>query len=852
MSGFTPSAYQSAIFEWVERDTGNAFVDAAAGAGKSTTLVQAAALLPRRTKALFCAFNRHIAKELSTKLKSVGSAMECRTIHGLGRGALVAGLKRNKYVQDLAEPDGRKYMRLADDYILLTAKQEYEQARAEWIKQHGDDVHDPESQRMDADLEEEEQFPMFDSLQLASYLRKLVDFRRLTLTEPTEEALYDLADHYDLGIEFETELEEALFWPMLVRGVEAVVQAGAEQYQHLGYIDYTDMVFLPVYLNLPPAKYDWIMVDEAQDLNACQLELVLRAGKAGARWLFCGDGHQSMYAFTGADTRSVETIIRRTDAKVLPLSICYRCPTSHIELAQQVYANIEASPTAEPGVVSVISGSQADRRARPRDYFICRTTAPLVTRCFALIRSGTKAVVLGKDLGKNFVDLLKKLSKRQGYSWDDLVAVAEEYQREQERILSEQEGNDLAIEQIRDKVATLKALRMAYLSELGESRRRVVGSLQGFIEFIESFFKPEEDEDGKRIDYSSFVVLSTIHKAKGLEADRVFIERSDLLPHPAAKKDWQQEQEQNILYVALTRAKEELYFIDQSPESLQLPKAAEGSGPLTIAVLHGAEGTTVFIEDEDLDHSLVPARLDSETVKPSIYDKPGFEEYDSEVVATLFRDGLLEAFVDDAADTTVSPLASKTVEPLEGETVVIEEIPTSNKVILPFKGEIEVPLQEGRVARIAAIEVLCPMCNGLCADPATGSLYITHDLIGHTVICSRCNQACIVPLNAFSMQGNVVAREKPSGQAAKREKKGRTQKERKSKAGRKTKGKGVRQPMQLSLDSKVINVLNFMGVNKSELFEELLQQYEPFLDAWSQLGNEDYTDEEDDDEFDEE
>jgi len=45
--------------------------------------------------------------------------------------------------------------------------------------------------------------------------------------------------------------------------------------------------------------------------------------------------------------------------------------------------------------------------------------------------------------------------------------------------------------------------------------------------------------------------------------------------------------------------------------------------------------------------------------------------------------------------------------------------------------------------------------------------------------------------------------------------------------------------MPLSLDSKVIDTLNAMGVNnKSELFEELLQPYEPFLDAWAELGTE--------------
>jgi hypothetical protein len=166
-------------------------------------------------------------------------------------------------------------------------------------------------------------------------------------------------------------------------------------------------------------------------------------------------------------------------------------------------------------------------------------------------------------------------------------------------------------------------------------------------------------------------------------------------------------------------------------------------------------------------------------------------------------------------------------EPING-TFVVEEIKS-----------VEESLVEGRVSRIAAIEVLCPACNNPCLNHE-GSALIFYELVGHSVTCSVCAKACIVPLNAFSLQGNVIARQKPTGQTTQRKKKGRTKKERKSKAGRKTKGKGVRQPMQLSLDIKVINTLNTMGVNKSELFEELLQQYEPFLDAWAELGNEDF------------
>jgi len=69
-------------------------------------------------------------------------------------------------------------------------------------------------------------------------------------------------------------------------------------------------------------------------------------------------------------------------------------------------------------------------------------------------------------------------------------------------------------------------------------------------------------------------------------------------------------------------------------------------------------------------------------------------------------------------------------------------------------------------------------------------------------------------------------------------KRGRTPRERKSAAGRKTKSRSgvVRQPRQLSLDVRTIACLDRMQVNNSELFESLLQHYPPFVEAWAKAG----------------
>ena len=50
---FNPSEYQKKIFEFVTKGTGNAVINAKAGSGKTTTLVEAMKLIPEKEKVLF-------------------------------------------------------------------------------------------------------------------------------------------------------------------------------------------------------------------------------------------------------------------------------------------------------------------------------------------------------------------------------------------------------------------------------------------------------------------------------------------------------------------------------------------------------------------------------------------------------------------------------------------------------------------------------------------------------------------------------------------------------------------------------------------------------------------------------
>ena len=80
---FKPSKYQRAVYQFIKSCRGNAVVEAVAGSGKSTTIVNAIDIIPEDKRILFLAFNKAIVTELERK---VGKKPNCdiRTLHSLG------------------------------------------------------------------------------------------------------------------------------------------------------------------------------------------------------------------------------------------------------------------------------------------------------------------------------------------------------------------------------------------------------------------------------------------------------------------------------------------------------------------------------------------------------------------------------------------------------------------------------------------------------------------------------------------------------------------------------------------------------------------------------------------------
>lgn len=497
MSARVWSPYQEAIFKEVATGTGHLAVNARAGSGKTTTVFEALRHVPSGLSTFFCAFNKAIAEELSQRAPR---GVEVSTLHSYGLKSVTKARGRLKI-------DARR----VDDL----ARQLVGDARETW--------------------------------EVRSSLAKCVSLAKATLATGAEE-IDALIDGY--GVEVPSEIppladdanddlpapEKEPDRGRLVRGVRVLLEWCKNTDD--GRIDFDDMIWLPVALNLPVYKYDRVFVDETQDLNACQIKLVLGSVKKGGRICAVGDPRQAIYGFRGASSGAFERVVEALDAKVLPLSVTYRCARAIVKVANEIVPDLEAAPGAIEGTVRSDTYESCARNAAPGDFILSRTNAPLVGLCLRMLREGRRAHVQGRDIGAG----LKAFVKKSGaFTVDALRRHATQWRDAEVKRLSEKGRSTDAVE---DKTLTILAL-----SDGAASVDDVLGR-------IERLFADGDDRNR--------VVLSTTHKAKGLERDRVWMLADTYRKRPGVE-------ENNLYYVAVTRARKELVMVygsskDPSPE----------------------------------------------------------------------------------------------------------------------------------------------------------------------------------------------------------------------------------------------------------------------------------------------
>lgn len=505
------SIYQQGILDFILTGKGNGACNAVAGSGKSTTLKIVAQELEKNglkpSEIRVIVFGKANSLDLINKFGK-GWESSVSTLHSAGWSLLKDNLQiKSSY--GLIKVG--KYKKIAEslDFIAHRGNQWTGQLKREGAIAKDDDF------------------------------LKLVDFLRLTNSEPTVENIEELTAHFNI---------EDIYNPATVAIAAKMMLDEGEHLARFvkGSFDFTDQIWLPVKWGLKPQKpFKVVLVDECQDLNAAQLELALSLAAVDGRLLFVGDPRQAIMGFAGADNESYDKIVQRTNATELPLSVCYRCPKKVINLVKKLYPLIPIEPfdNAIDGEIHQIKATEIHDHLKIGDLILSRKTAPLVSLCIKLISRGIAATVKGKAIGEQIKKDLETIGGLIGFTYDNFNDFLTLYKRSKSERYKGLDNEERLLEDLNDKC---EALITIYKSQVN------CQSISELGDYIDSLFSDDH----------SPITLSTAHRAKGLENDRVFIIKPEDMPLEwRNQKSWEYEQECNLHYVALTRAKSELIIV---------------------------------------------------------------------------------------------------------------------------------------------------------------------------------------------------------------------------------------------------------------------------------------------------
>lgn len=508
--GFTPSKYQQEIFDFVRHGNGNAVVKARAGAAKSTTMVAAMKLIPKTERCLFIAFNKSIVEDLQKKLTDYPNCT-VRTVHSLGYSIVKANLEKTP------ELDEYKYRNHLKQNICELSEVDCDSWRREDIEVYIDNI------------------------------TELISFSRSYLCQ-SEREIAEIAKKYDISCLADE-----------CKVTEKLLQWGKE---NTDTIDYGDMVWLPYELSMKPIgnQYDWIFNDEFQDYSKAYVDLFLRCFKRGTRFVAAMDDKQMINLFAGASGDAAEYAMCYPNTRMFSLPISYRCDKKIVALAREFATDIVARDGAGDG--EILNNCHI-KDFKDGDMVLSRSKAPLFKLYVKMLKKGIKCHIKGKDIGENLINLIDSVGETEEFGRD--LSIDGLFPRLYDKMLTER---DISMKErgldVYDASLTLSVLALydsiSALLPLSECCNNVTE----LKELIGTIFSDESDG----------VTLSTIHKAKGLEADNVYIICRSCLMSTKTKRDWEKIQEENLVYVAYTRAKHRLGFVNET----EVPPAGSDLG----------------------------------------------------------------------------------------------------------------------------------------------------------------------------------------------------------------------------------------------------------------------------------
>ena len=346
-------------------------------------------------------------------------------------------------------------------------------------------------------------------------------------------------------------------------------------------LDFDDLLMLPIFLlraNIDILKkyqerYKYILIDEYQDTNEAQYVLSKMISSKYKNICVVGDESQSIYSFRGSNYQNILNFEKDYNhPKVVLLEENYRSTSTILNAANSVIKNNKQRKeknlwtTNKDGnkIIYHKALNEKDEAIYVVDEIEKLLEKGIGTKTIeniALKASGLgipmyEAIDSGKEMDfKKIIEELKELKEKSSIT--ELIDLILDKTGIKQELSSEKSLEaDIRLENLEE----FKTITRNFEERLG------IVSLEEFLDEISLVADIEEHKNNNNV-----VTLMTVHSAKGLEFENVFIigMEEGIFPHANSLFDDDQiEEERRLCYVAITRAKKNLWLVNASKRTI--------------------------------------------------------------------------------------------------------------------------------------------------------------------------------------------------------------------------------------------------------------------------------------------
>lgn len=540
------SKYQKEIIDFFKSNPhDNIIVKALAGTGKSTLIC----LLTEETNTsdIYVAFNSSIAEEFSRKINNPKTKV--KTLHSLGLAIMNSNLSESSSKGGIgsrntsssgATLDNFKIHKIIDELIYET-------------------------------------FGKYDKFEHKIFIKdnyvQLYNLCRLTCTNMSSDSEVEkLVEDYNLFVDYSGNDFSSPLVSTMVTWLEEIDEKSIEEFETSRVIDFTDMLYI-TYKKLSSGEwkvpyynyYTNIYIDEAQDLSTIQLLMLKFIKRKGGRYIFVLDENQAIYSFAGGNAKSCALIPKLyAPIKEFDLPINYRCPTSHLAKVNRDFdIPIQPRPDAPIGSIKTIDKEEIKKYVHAGDLVISRKNKWLSDVILDLAIHGIPIYMEDKEMVEQIKKLVSSQKAASLYELKNkLEKIIKKYNVQLEKIVkkeTEKAEEDtkkmIDVSDTNSKIDNINFIK-SILSYYSSQPQNKYDKPDDFIRYIDVLLNTKMP--------SNCVRVCSVHKAKGLEAPQTFV-LNEAKVCTDRRNSWEQnEQEKNLSYISITRAKENLFLVRET------------------------------------------------------------------------------------------------------------------------------------------------------------------------------------------------------------------------------------------------------------------------------------------------